>query len=302
MKRFLITFLVFTTLFFITEKASWYFVNNAPNRESDRRLEAVLKGGFNKEILIIGSSRGANNVLACQLETETGLTTYNLSYIGTNLNFHEFILSSYLKFNKAPKQLLLFVDHKHTFKETKSLFFRYDVLFPFAKYEYINNKLIQDDKQSYASKVIALLRLKRNDFSIKKKKTAVNQWLTFCGSKPNTVKKKKEFEFIKTIETYESSSETQLLLKSFYNIQKLCKTNGIDLVIVNSPSFSTFNSGFNTRLNNLKWPENRSFIYDTLNPIYKNINYFNDPSHLFLNGAKVFTSEISTFLNTTKKK
>ncbi len=297
MKRFLFTFLIFATLFFIVEKASWYFVNNAPNREYDRRLEKVLKGDFKKEVLIIGSSRGANNILACQLEAETGLSTYNLSYIGTNIRFHDFILKTYLKFNKAPEKILLFVDHKFTFRKIPTLFFRYDLLYPFSKYEYVNNKLISENEHSFASKAIVLLRLKRDDFSVKKKKLAVNLALTDCGSKPNIIKKDKVFEFEEVIEPYDIKFENKELLRSFKNIQNVCKDYNIELIFVSSPSFSAFNIGFNSRLNDLMLAENKVFVYDTLNPIYKDSNYFNDESHLFINGAKIFTSEISDFLN-----
>jgi hypothetical protein len=301
MKRFLVALSSFFILFFILEKSSWYFINNAAEKENDRRLEYAINGEFNKDIIILGSSRGANNILACQLEAETGLTSYNLSYRGVDLTFQAFVLESYLKFNKAPQKVLLFLDHVHTLKTEKTLSFRYDRLFPLSKYNYINNELIKRNKRSYASKFLGLLRLNKKDFNLKKKVVLPKNILTDCGSTPNHNKNSKKMIFVKENEDYQLTNESKGKLEAFNKIQSLCKAHNIELISVFSPNYKAFNSSFFKRYYKLMLPENRIMVYDTLKPIFKDVKIYNDVSHLLLNGAKIFTSEISTFINQNKE-
>ena len=100
MRLFLKHILLFAVLFFIIEKSAWFLLELAPDRQYDKRLENLINGKINKDLLVIGSSRGAGNILAGQLEKQTGLTSYNLSYQGSNIEFHDFLLSILLKHNQ----------------------------------------------------------------------------------------------------------------------------------------------------------------------------------------------------------
>ena len=104
MKQFSKHITIFFVLFFIVEKGICFFVNNAPKKEFDNRLELVLNGKINKEVIILGSSRGANNIYAKQLEDSINQSVYNLSYLGSDVTFHEFILKTLIKYNKPPKK------------------------------------------------------------------------------------------------------------------------------------------------------------------------------------------------------
>jgi hypothetical protein len=103
MKKFIFNFLLFIIVFFIFDKIFFIFIYFAPNNKVDKRLELVINGGINKDCIIFGSSRGARNIIAKQIEKETGLSSYNLSYPGSDIEFHEFLLRSFLKFNKNQK-------------------------------------------------------------------------------------------------------------------------------------------------------------------------------------------------------
>ncbi|WP_042503247.1 hypothetical protein [Algibacter lectus] len=300
MKRFLLMLLSFFIVFFLLEKASWYFINKAPEKEHDRRLEKVVTGSFNKELIIIGSSRGANNILACQLEDETGLSSYNLSYKGVDIFFQLFILETYLQFNPSPKKVLLLLDHKHTFAKGNPLLFRDDLLFSFSKYNYINNKLIARGKRNYGSKIFGLLRLNRKDFSTKKKKVLPNEVLADCGSMPNTIKRPITLHYQDDNLIYQVNNENPEKIEAFKAIQKLCQTNNIKLITVFPPNYKAFDFGFMKRFIQLNNSENSVLIYDTINPIYINESIYFDESHLIRDGAKIFTSEISEFINSNK--
>ncbi|WP_452220377.1 hypothetical protein [Lacinutrix salivirga] len=267
------------------------------NIEYDKRLENVIEGNFDKDLIIIGSSRGANNILASQLEQETDLKSYNLSFEGSNIVFHEFILKTYIKHNTAPKRLLLCLDHKHTFSKYKSLNFRYDRLFPLSKYSYINNKLIEDGKRNVASKAFGFLRLDRNDFSFKKKKAKYNTTITTHGSIPKVALDTITVEYSNILQTYDDLNERTDYLNAFKNIQDICKSNNIELVYVFTPNLYPFNLSFYKRFQKLTNSNNKIFVFDSLNTDYKNNAYFNDKNHLNSNGAKIFTSDLSAFLN-----
>ncbi|GAL81825.1 hypothetical protein JCM19274_384 [Algibacter lectus] len=99
---------------------------------------------------------------------------------------------------------------------------------------------------------------------------------------------------------YSKTVEAQNYLDAFKNIQLICKENGIDLIFVFPPNFQVFNSSFYDRFNKLVNRENKIFVYDTLNTVYKDKNYFYDGSHLTKGGAEIFTSELSVFINATK--
>ena len=84
-------------------------------------------------------------------------------------------------------------------------------------------------------------------------------------------------------------------LVAFKKIQHLCKKNGIELIYVFSPSFMEFDTAFYNRF--LKEVDEKNvMVYDSLNPIYKNTDYFYDESHLLEKGAEVYTNEIITFI------
>jgi hypothetical protein len=128
MKRFLKNSILFIILFFIIEKGTYYFLYKSPEREYDKRLENVINGKVNKDLIVLGSSRGSGNIIASQIEKETGLSSFNLSYQGANIIYLEFILKTLLKFNKAPSKVLLAIDNPAEFTKVSTLNFRFDRL------------------------------------------------------------------------------------------------------------------------------------------------------------------------------
>lgn len=289
--------MLFFLLFFLIEKGTWFFISETPKREYDKRLEALIKGKINKDIIVIGSSKGAGNILANQLETETGLTSYNLSYQGSNVNFHHFILKTLLKFNKTPKYIVLSIDSPSEFKTDISLNYRKDALLPLTKYNYINTELVQQGINSPMSYLFLLGRYNKYHAVFRDVFVNTNNPIDSFGSMGIIKKKKVALNYNQEIERYNKNFEDKTKLEAFKAIQDICKVNKIDLIFVFSPSFSVFDSSFFKRFEKLKKPENRIFVYDTLKSVYRNPDFFYDESHLLTNGAKFFTSEISEFIN-----
>ena len=64
MKKLFIRLFIFTGCFFILDKGFLYVRDSAPDREIDKRLEMILTGKIQSDVLIYGSSRGARSVIA----------------------------------------------------------------------------------------------------------------------------------------------------------------------------------------------------------------------------------------------
>jgi hypothetical protein len=303
MRTFISKAKLFLIIFFVVEKGVYYFLSIAPNREYDKRLEYVLEGNMNKELIVLGSSKGAADILAGQLEKETGLESYNLSYQGSNVVFHEFILKTLLKYNQTPKKVILVVDIPYEFIEEKSLKFRVDRLYPLSKYNYINKELINQKEKNILSWVFCSGRVNQSNFEFKTIKPPHFNPLNTYGSGPYIVEKeKKDFNYSLIKDEYNIKNELPEKVKAFKNIQKLCSENNIELTFIIPPNFFDLDKRFIKRFKTLLTEDNKLFVYDTLNPIYRDEKYFNDYSHLFIDGAKILTSEISDFIINSNNK
>lgn len=298
MKHFLKYSLFFLLIFFIIDKGFYYFLDKAAKLEYDQRLEKLVNGEINKELIILGSSRGADNILAGDIERATKLKTYNLSYQGADITFQHFILKTLLKYNKPPKKIVLSIDNPFEFDIKESLIFRIDRLQPLSKYNYINDELIYQNKHNLFSKIMCLSRLQKEQITFNSyRKTSIIP-IDEYGSMPLKNKKNEEqltFKNYKSV--YLKTNESSEKLKAFKHIQGLCKDYDIELFYVFSPSLNSFNTSFFNRFMQEVQQRNRIILYDTLNPIYKNPEYFYDESHLNAKGAKIFTSELSNYIN-----
>ena len=296
MRQFIKKILLFLLLFFLVDKLFYYFLDKAPKLEYDTRLEKVFNGKMNKDIIILGSSRGADNILAGDIEKQTGMTTYNLSYQGADVTFQYFVLKTFLQFNEKPKKVILSIDNPYEFDIENSLSFRVDRLQVLAKYNYMNNELIRRNEQSLFSKLFCLARSKRDQINFSQKiKTSIIP-IDSYGSMPLYKKKNTSaIVFGKAKTSYSIVDENKEKLKAFKQIQELCNKNKIDLIYVFSPNYGEFNYAFYNRFKN-EINVKKCMLYDLKNPIYKKSSSYFDESHLLEKTAKVFTKEIITFI------
>ncbi len=295
MRRFILHSVLFLATFFVVDKMFYFFLHHAPTLEYDTRLEQVLQGKMNKEILILGSSRGANNILAGQIESKTRHSTYNLSYPGSDVRFHYFVLKSVLKYNKKPKMVVLTIDNPHEFVNEKTLNFRFDRLYPLAKYNYITQELIRQKEKNVLSWVFCLARLNRSNFSVSKVAIPLDGKIDAWGSMPFYNRKASFIGKKNSVQLYDRSLENTEKIIAFKALQQLCLKNKIQLVYVFPPSYGAFDKQFYKRFLKMV-PAHDVMVYNTLNMIYQNEASFHDESHLQQKAAQVFTNEISTFI------
>jgi hypothetical protein len=293
MKKFLIQILVFSLTFFLLEKVFYVFLYVSPTLEKDKRLEYVLDGHLNKDIIILGSSRGARNVIANQIQDSLNISSYNLSYPGSDIEFHEFLLRSLIEYNNKPKVVLLVVDNPYELLPSESIKFRLDRLYPLAKYNYVNNEMIKRGEKSFLSNFLILSRINKMNFDIREKHISSLDTLKDCGSMPISFQREnREFVFKNENPRYDLDDELPVKLMAFNKFQDLCISNNIKLFIVYPPNFKKHNILFENRIKKLSYPKVSSIIYDTTNPVFKDKDYYYDEAHLKTNGAIIFTNDI----------
>tara|TARA_B100000927_G_scaffold287587_1_gene280713 strand:+ start:69 stop:977 length:909 start_codon:yes stop_codon:yes gene_type:complete len=293
MKAFILKSVFFVVLFFVLEKIFFVFIFNAPSLENDRRLEKVLKGNLNKELYIIGSSRGARNIIASQIKDSLKISCFNLSYPGSNIVFHEFILKAIVKHNKTPKIILLTVDDMVQFFESDVLTFRFERLYPLVYYNYVNDLLIERGEKTFLSQYLALARVNRVNFRFKKRKAVKLDALMDCGSMPIPFQKEGLTLTYKTIkESYDRSLELVEKIDAFKSFQNICAENKIKLFVVFSPMLRSGSSLFEKRIKMLSLDDVNFIKFNDLNTAYKKNDFYYDEGHLNTKGAIVFTNDI----------
>lgn len=304
MKNFIIKLVLFGFIFFVLDKFLIVIRNSAPDNEVDKRLEWLIKGEINKDVVILGSSRGARNIIASQIEEATNLSTFNLSYPGSNIEFHEFLLRTLLKFNKKPKQVILVVDEPYELTEIESLNFRFDRLYPLVKYDYIREELIsRGEKNIILSKLFVLHQLNKSNFDLRKKTFQPQDTVKSCGSMPLTEQRKgRKWTFDKLQEQYTIEKEEENKVNAFKSFVSICKEENVSLAIAFPPNFRSYNKSFDSRIKQLIGNDAGFIIYDSLNRAYFDKSFFYDEAHLLRAGAEIFTNEIIDFLKKGKVK
>ncbi|MGC4041434.1 MAG: hypothetical protein QM710_11795 [Flavobacterium sp.] len=302
MKRFLKNTFIFALVFFLLDKLFIFFILTSPQKEADKRLELLLEGKINKEIVILGSSRGARNIIASEIANKTGHSAYNLAYPGSDIDFHEFIARTLLKFNKAPKVVLLSVDYPMALLPDSILNFRLDRLYPLVKYSYINEELVnRGEKNIISSNLFALSRMNKTNFDIKQKQFTSLDTVYADGSMPISFQKKNEdWTPLETAIRYDRKKELKAKVASFKKIVALCQQKNIKLIIIQPPLFDAMDPAFHKRLAQLTAAKAQFFDYNHQDPIYTNKAYYYDRTHLNRKGAMIFTDEIIDYLKTNK--
>jgi hypothetical protein len=305
MREFIKNLFIFLFILFCFDKLFYFNINRTAFSEVDKRLEMIIKGQLKKDILILGSSRGARDIVASQIEKTLEQSTYNIAYPGSDITFHEFILKTLIKYESKPKIILLTIDDDNpsAFMPKQSINFRYDRLYPLTKYDYINNELIERKNTSILSKYFYLKRKNALKFNVKQKYFNKLDTILDCGSMPISFQQEKVvWKYKRNVKIYNPKSEVLLKIESFKNFQKMCLKENINLYIIIPPNYKPLDYNFIQRikmLTNTKFP---IIIYDNNEKKYLDNNYFYNKDHLNSKGAIIFTNEIINFLkyeNTT---
>jgi len=299
MKKFALRLLLFAAVFLIYDKLFIMVARRSAEAEVDKRLEYLVKGEVNKDIIIAGSSTGSRDIIASKIEEETGHSTYNLCFPGSGVEFHEFIVNTLLEFNDAPKLLLLMVDDDVELVHHAPLIFRKDRLYPLVQYPAVWKELArQENTAPYLSSFIVLQRLSKYNFDLRTKSFTPMDTIVECGSMPVSWKPEgRNLEYNANERIYSTEKEIPEKVAAFEGIIETCRANNIRLVLVFPPIFFTHSESFEKRIRQLAGDGVDYYVYNRENNVYRDEDYFNDETHLMRDGAMVFTDEIISYLN-----
>lgn len=298
MKKFALRLLLFVAILLVFDKLFILMARRSAEAEVDKRLEYLVKGEINKDIIIAGSSTGSRDIIAATIENETGYSTYNLCYPGSNVEFHEFVLNTLVKFNEPPKLLLLMVDDDYELIHHGPLIFRKDRLYPLVQYPHIYKELARQENMSpLFSSFLVLQRLSKYNFDLRAKSFTPMDTIIECGSMPVSWKPEgRVLEYNAEERIYTTDKEIPEKVAAFRGIVETCHANNIRLVLVFPPIFFTHSESFETRIRQLAGDGVDCYVYNRENPIYRDELFYNDETHLMRDGAMVFTDEIIQYL------
>ena len=295
MTKFIYKIAVFALLFFVLDKLFLLWEAKMPELESDRRLEQLITGNIKQEVLIIGSSRGARGILAKELEAATGYSSYNLSYPGSDILFHEFLLKKCLEKTQA-KMIVLVLDDPGAFYDYETINFRYDKLYPLIYYPEIKEELVLREKKiKYVVDWVVAYRIRESfPSSLKVKEETANESIGTHGSMPLDFTKP-GFEGKVSLDAmvYDVKRENTAKRKALIKMLQMAKHKEVKLLLVHPPNFYPPTKEFRSRIEALAGKEALIYEYNDSDSSYQNPNYFYDESHLKLNGAQVFTAELA---------
>jgi hypothetical protein len=290
MKKFLITLLFFGCLFFIADKVLYLKMQSLPEREYDKRLESIILGKMNQEILIFGSSRAQHNVYSDLIEENLHLKTYNLGYRAASINFQLYLLKKVLLHNKAPKKILLTLDDDREFFLETSLHFRYDKLYPLIGCQEITNDLIKHKELSPFAVGFYSARIGWNQFTKPKLPTIYDIWTPKGTVLLDSDLPQFDKIYFKS-KKYDIKNELSERLYAFTEFQTICKKKKIQLYLLIPPNFGEQNSVFITRIRQLVVAKETKLLYQK-DTVFNNSNLFSDHAHLNKKGAIVYTKQI----------
>lgn len=298
MKKFALKLLLFAAIFLIYDKLFILVARRSAETEIDKRLEYLLNGEINKDIIIAGSSTGSRDIIARQIADETGRSAYNLCYPGSSVEFHEYVMNMLVQFNEAPEVVLLMVDDDIELVLRESLIFRKDRLYPLVEHPYIWKELAkQENTGEVFSRFMILQRLTKYNFDLREKSFTPLDTIMECGSMPVSWKPKSvRLEYNDQERLYNTDNELPEKVAALKGIIETCRNNDIKLVLVFPPIFEAHSKSFENRIRQLATEEVYFYIYNTENKIYRNEDYYNDVNHLMREGAVVFTDEIIQYL------
>ncbi|MEM0997973.1 MAG: hypothetical protein AAGN35_12860 [Bacteroidota bacterium] len=293
MKSFLIKVLAFGALFFVLDKSAYFILQNSVKYISgyDPRIQRIMDGQMNKEVIVLGSSRGAKSVVAEQIQAETGRSSYNLCVNSSDVSFHEYQLRSLLRYNTAPKVLLYVLDDPIHLQEQNNYSFRTDLLAPLAVYYQCNEGLIQAGVHSPVSRYLWITRLGPNHFSPEWRSTDPFDTVRACGTQwLNYYSDWRDFPYQE--QYYNARKDVAWKVESLKKIATHCREYGIRFVLVYPPNYRPHSREFEAKLRQVLGPEVEHLVYNQDNPAYRDRQYFYDPDHLHLSGGRLFTEEI----------
>jgi hypothetical protein len=291
--------LLFVLVVFVTDKAFILVKNTAPEMVQDKRLNDLFEGKINKDLIILGSSRGQADIATWMLEDSLGMSAFNLSFGGSDIEWHLFVLKCLLEKAGPPKVIIKVLDDSFELTNAKVNGFRVDLLYPLVKYSEALEQLIErGEKNRLLSKLLITHQLSKNAYDMRTP-PALNDTVLFYGAFPAPAHaqiKEKDKKIDNQIIIYDSSTELPQKKRAFQQFQDVLRENNIKVFYVIPPSYKPLNHKFTERMRAVVIPGSPLFAYDDKDPNYSCDAFFHDPVHMNRTGAEYFTKDLIRFM------
>ena len=287
-------------IFIITFCCTFYLWNRVITIDKD--LSTNIEAGSSVDYVLLGSSHMYHGINPLRIWNETGYIGYNL---GSDLQIPETSYLSLKEFiDKGNKPKVVFFD-----------FLGFTIGDGNASYnlETSTRFPLDKDKIKYLSAIKANERLtmvfpflqfhsrwkdlNKNDYTFEKNNGVYN----FMGYLPFFTKYvSDENEFYTEGQMKDDYIPSQKLLDEFEKIYNLCKDNGIDLVVIKTPTMGWTKVIHSQIKKNFTDPYGVDFI--DFNDIYKEIDFdykndFADPFHVNDNGSIKITKYLTEYIS-----
>ncbi len=291
MKQFLLRLGIFCLVVVLFDQLFYLVIQDLPNSQVDKRVEGVVTGTINADVLVLGSSRAAHNVLAETLVSTTYKKAFNLGFRGSNVSFHLFLMQTYLKHNRKPKAVIYVVDVPYLF-DPEALVFRNDALLPYVKYPVFTTALVAQDQLSPLAYVSNFAKTNYKVLT-DQPQVSIENFTTRLGSNPLPVLPYKGVgaHFVPNKKKLVSPT----LIRDFKALQRLCAQQTIPFYCVVPPNNVSLDTVFVQKLKGYLLPSTIFYSYKGNYTTANNINFY-DISHLNQKGATLFTKELVTLL------
>jgi hypothetical protein len=282
---------------FITDKAFFLVKNTAPEMVQDKRLNDLFEGKVNKDLIIIGSSRGTADIATWMLEDSLGMSAFNLSYGGSEIEWQLFILETLLEKASPPRIIVKIIDDPFELTKAKINEFRLDVLYPLVKYPRALEALIErGEKNRFLSKLLVTHQLSKTSYDFRAPPPVQDSVLLYGALPRRGQISEKQKKKVRIDTSYYASNELPGKVDAFMKFKDITKNKGIQVVYVIPPSYSPLNEDFVIRMRTMIGPDNTFFIYDREDSSYFRDAFFRDPYHLNIKGAEYFTNDLVCFM------
>jgi hypothetical protein len=253
------------------------------------RITNVLEN-VESDILIFGSSRAVQHYDPSIIEKMTGFSTFNVGLDGQSIIYQKAILEVILK-RHQPKLIVLELFEGMDFKFGTTQYDRLSVLLPYAQKHSSIKKIVQQRSRFEKFKLLSktypynslLLRIVEGNLGLTNTDKSNNGYVPKSGYWNLPIK-----ESTKARPNYDKDK-----VKYFYDFVNICKQKNISLFVVISPKFEKCNNCFSFSQEICDLAKVTLYNYSSDSAFISNIKYFENPSHLNSEGAKVYSEFIS---------
>lgn len=300
MRAFLKALVLFGLIALLVDLPFRWAMHALPATEYDDRLPRLLKGPWNADLIVLGSSRGARGVVPSVITELTGLSAHNLSYPGASIEFHAFMLDRALESPHPPHTVFLVVDEPSMLIPTPKVDFRLDRCYPVAGHDVVNRAICErTGKSRVITEIFASYRIKE---------CLSNLWapprpgrfdtIAADGSMTSMLRSPvlDTLSYDEQPRPYPRGDESPELIAALEHIIQRCITQGVRLVIVHPPDLRIPSEAFVRRIDEAIAGRAEVLRYDMRQPAYRNDGFYYDHLHLNREGARIFSAELARYL------